>query len=207
MTDSQPVIGVFTPSPWARACRAISDGRGQVLELPGVPESAGPSPSVQDRLAAGRAAGADDGGPRPDLLLDSGAVGFQFVEGPGGLVKPIIVQAAQADLGGTSFAEIYYDLYRLNDPPQPEEDRAVLQTKAQNFFSARLFYEAGLGIRQRDRFVICLVRVLGQQFQVRGSGWKELYGIAADADPQTAEAHVDHYRGSAINIALGRPAA
>lgn len=315
MNDSLPAIGVFLPSPWASACPPVAGGLWQVREFPGVPSPGGPGPSLQDRLAAGRITCAAPTEPQPIVLLDSGAGGFQFVEGSGGLadlrlvheelgaplvshiansigwafdqipwpifwrclgsrswikalssataaaelgrfgvpqvihvpaaavnrpyptgslsvlpgmtpvsfvgpaggglfapgrqartaglVKPIIVQSAQSDSGALSFAEVFYDLYRLADPPQPDDDPSVAEAKAREYFAARLFYEAGLAIRQRDRFVICLVRMLGSQFHPYGAGWEQLYGIPARPGPETEDQRIEHYRQTAVNIALG----
>jgi len=120
-----------------------------------------------------------------------------------GLRDAAIVRAARADLGEGSFAEIYYDLYGLADPPSPQDDAETRQEKARRYFAARLYHEASLAVQQRDRFALFLTTMLPGQFQVSGAGWGERYGLPADALPDDPDARVRHYRQSGINLVLG----
>ena len=120
-----------------------------------------------------------------------------------GLLAAVLVRAVQGDLGPVPFADVYYDMYKLSEPPAPDDDAETLLAKAREYYTARLFYEAGLALRQRDRFVMFLAKALAGQFQVCGDGWDRLYGLKTAHEPSTPDERMDHYRQTAINLALG----
>jgi spore maturation protein CgeB len=70
------------------------------------------------------------------------------------------------------------------------------------YFSARSFYNAGWCIRNRDRFVISLKRLLGDRFQLIGRNWDATYELKTEPELPTGDAYFHHFRETAINLNL-----
>ena len=118
------------------------------------------------------------------------------------LLPGILAQAAHSDLPQVNFYEAYHDVYGIGTPIQPGDDVQTQIHKTMAYFNAKLFYNACNCIRNRDRFIIFLSRVLGDQFRLIGTGWDEAYGIKAAAPIPSAEAYFDRFRQAAVNINL-----
>ena len=110
--------------------------------------------------------------------------------------------AVRADLPGTTFYDLYYGLYGLGEPPNDSDDLGKRATKAFEYFQAKLFFNASLCIRNRDRFVIFLKRHMGDRFNLVGSGWDTRYGLKAAPKFETLEGYLNHFRSVAINLNL-----
>ncbi|MEK6675405.1 MAG: FkbM family methyltransferase [Planctomycetota bacterium] len=128
------------------------------------------------------------------------ANGLQFPSAE--LLPGTLVSSIQADLPQVSFYDAYHDIYRLGDPPQPNDPTATRIAKIAAYYQAKLFFHAALCIRRRDRFVIFLKRKLQDLFQLVGRGWDTAYGLSTQPQFPSADAYFDHFRKTAINLNL-----
>ena len=113
-----------------------------------------------------------------------------------------LAQAVRGDLPGVSFFDVYHNLYGLGEPITQADDPATRARKARTYFEAKLFFNASLMVRNRDRFVIFLKRELGESFRLIGSGWDKSYGLPALPALPTYDEYLDHFRKTAVNINL-----
>ena len=113
-----------------------------------------------------------------------------------------LAQAVRGQLRNLTFYDIYHDLYHLGEPVRPDDPHDVRVKKTLAYFQAKLFHNASLCIRNRDRFVIFLKRKLGDTFRLIGSGWDAAYGLRQEPRIETAEGYFGHIRDTAININL-----
>ena len=74
--------------------------------------------------------------------------------------------------------------------------------KALDYFNHKLFYNAALCIKQRDRFVIFLSRKLGDNFGLLGDRWDTAYGLRTQPQIPTVDGYLEHFRKAAINLNL-----
>lgn len=116
------------------------------------------------------------------------------------LLRGTLAMGVRADLPEMSFFHTYFDLYGLADPPRRTDDLATRTRKAFDYFNAKLFYNASLCIKQRDRFVIFLKQRLGDMFTLIGDRWETAYGLSCQPKLSTTEAFFDHFRKTAINL-------
>lgn len=121
---------------------------------------------------------------------------------PNRLLAGSLAHAVRADLPATTFDEVYHDLYALGERPSESDNIQTQIHKTAAYFNAKLFYNAMLCIRNRDRFVIFLKRRLGDNFHLVGKGWDTTYGLATAAPLATTDAYLNHFRESAINLNL-----
>ena len=116
------------------------------------------------------------------------------------LLAGTLAQAVRSDLPDMTFYDIYHELYGLGEPVVQEDDLPVRTSKAHAYFDAKLFYNAFLCIRNRDRFIVFLKRKMGDRFRLIGRGWDEAYGLTCEpALPSTSE-YFNHFRQTAINL-------
>lgn len=120
----------------------------------------------------------------------------------GSLYAGTLAQAVRADLGNVGFYDIYHDLYGLGEPISPGEDMESQIRKTLAYFNAKLFYNAGLCIRNRDRFVVFLKRKLSEMFRLAGRGWDSAYGLSSEPSFPTDTEYFNHFREAAINLNL-----
>lgn len=113
-----------------------------------------------------------------------------------------LAHAAKADRPEVSFYDCYHDLFGLGTPISPDDDFSQQVNKTAAYFNAKLFYNAAMCMRNRDRYVIFLSRRLGPAFHLVGQGWDKAYGLAAQTPYPTAEAYFRHFREAAINLNL-----
>jgi len=118
------------------------------------------------------------------------------------LLAGVLAQAVRGDLPDVSFYDIYHELYQLGEPIRGADDMETQVRKTLAYYNAKLFFNAGLCIRNRDRFVIFLQRQLGDAFELIGKHWDTMYGLPTVAPLPTSDAYFDHLRHSAININL-----
>ncbi len=121
---------------------------------------------------------------------------------PEKLLAGTLAMGVRADLPDLPFFRIYFDLYRLAEPPLQTDSLATRIDKASDYFSAKLFYNASLCIKQRDRFVIFLKRRLGDMFTLIGDRWHTAYGLTTEPKLPTTDAYFEHFRKTAINLNL-----
>jgi len=118
------------------------------------------------------------------------------------LVPGVIAQAVNADIPEARFLDVFYDLYKLASPPAPDDPIEEQIRKTAEYFNAKLFFNAALCIRNRDRFVIFLKQNLGDRFRVVGRRWDSTYGLATEPPVPSADGYLERLRRSAININL-----
>lgn len=110
--------------------------------------------------------------------------------------------AVRSDIPDTSFYDVYFDGYGLGEPLKPTDSFETQIQKTQAYYNAKLYYNAALCIKNRDRFVIFLKRKLGDTFQLIGKGWDRAYGLQTLPPIDTTDGYFQHFRESAININL-----
>lgn len=117
------------------------------------------------------------------------------------LLPGALAACVARDMPNVTFQDIYYDLYRLETVDIPELPLEEQTAATARYFEAKLFYQAFLCLRNRDRHILYLANRLRDRFCIHGSGWKESYGV--DAHPPLSDAeYFSHFRRSAINLAL-----
>ncbi len=118
------------------------------------------------------------------------------------LLAGTLAQSIRADMPGTLFYDVYHELYGLGEPPREGDDLQTRANKTAAYFNAKLFFNASLCIRNRDRFVIYLKRKLPDQFHLVGKGWDTAYGLPTAPRFETADAYLNSFREAAINLNL-----
>lgn len=118
------------------------------------------------------------------------------------LLPGVLAHAINGDLRDVRFLDVYYDLYKLADPLSPDDTVEERIQKTAAYFSAKLYYNAALCIRNRDRFVIFLKRTLADRFRLVGRRWDTVYGLSTEPPLPTSDAYFQRMRDSAININL-----
>lgn len=118
------------------------------------------------------------------------------------LLAGALAHAARSDRPQVGFYEAYHDVYGLGLPLQDDDSLDVQVDKTVAYYNAKRFYNAYACIRNRDRFVISLRRVLGEQFRLIGRGWERAYGVKAEPPFESTDAYFDHFRRVAINVNL-----
>jgi len=113
-----------------------------------------------------------------------------------------LAHAVRADMGQVSFYDVYHELYRVAEPVQPDDDPDTQIRKTLAYFNAKLFFNAALCIRNRDRFVIFLKQKLANMFRLVGRGWNTAYGLATQAPFASDDDYFNHFRRTAINLNL-----
>lgn len=117
------------------------------------------------------------------------------------LLPGTLAQCQKAENFNATFYDTYHDAYGFA-PPAVHGDVVAQSRKAQEYFSAKLFYHAALCIRNRDRFAIFLKRKLGPKFELIGNGWDAAYGLDVSPQLPTNEQYFQHFRDTAINLNL-----
>jgi hypothetical protein len=120
----------------------------------------------------------------------------------GRLFPGVLGHAVQSDLRGTTFYDLFHDGYGLGEPVSPDDTEEAQLRKSVEYFNAKFFYNAGLCVRNRDRFVIFLKRHLGDTFRLIGRNWDKAYGLKAEPQLPTVDAYLNHFRETAINLNL-----
>jgi len=116
------------------------------------------------------------------------------------LLPGVLLHAIQCDLRNVSSYEAYHDLYGIGHPIEAGDDIETRIRKSAAYFNLKEFYNAGLCIRQRDRFVLFLKRKLGEGFRLIGNRWDEAYGLACEPQFPATDEYFDHFRRTAINL-------
>ena len=118
----------------------------------------------------------------------------------GGLLAGALVQGMSADLPQVSFYEAYHNLYGLAAAPAASDTPAERVQMMVAYFNAKLFYNASLCLKNRDRFAVFLKRRLGDQFHLIGPGWDRAYGLAVANRFATTDEYLNHFRTTAVNL-------
>ncbi|MCO6437070.1 MAG: glycosyltransferase [Phycisphaerae bacterium] len=118
----------------------------------------------------------------------------------GSLLPGTIAHAVRGDLGAYTFDEIYHDLFSLGEAPQPDDEPRRRLEKIVQFYNAKLFFNAALCLRNRDRYVLFLARRLENVFDLVGTGWDKAYGIPCRSQYATTNEYLASFRQSAINL-------
>jgi len=113
-----------------------------------------------------------------------------------------LAQALRADRPDATFYSAYHDFYGLAEPVRSDDPLETQVAKLQAYFNAKLFFNASLFVKSRDRFVIFLHRVLGNSFRIHGQGWDEAYGLPVRPSWSNADDYFRHFRETAVNINL-----
>ncbi|UCF33734.1 MAG: glycosyltransferase, partial [Phycisphaerales bacterium] len=122
--------------------------------------------------------------------------------GTANLFAGTLALAVRSDLPGANFYDVYHDLYGLAEPVQPTDDLQTQINKTLAYYNAKLFFNASLCVRNRDRFVIFLKRKLGEKFHLIGRGWDTAYGLPVEPPLPGQDSFLNHFRETAININL-----
>ncbi len=121
---------------------------------------------------------------------------------PGKLFGGTLAMSVRSDLPDTLYYDIYHNLYGLGKPIEPSDSHETRIDKARAYFNTKLFYNAALCLKNRDRFVVFLKRVFGDTFDLVGRGWDAAYGLAARPPFPSLEDYFRHFRETAVNINL-----
>lgn len=120
----------------------------------------------------------------------------------GSLLAGTVAHAVRGDLGAYTFDEIYHDLYSLGETPHSGDDPRRRLEKIVQYYNAKLFFNAALCLRNRDRYVIFLARRLERVFELVGTGWDKAYGLTCRAPYESSEAYLRSFRETAVNLNL-----
>ncbi|MFQ5461582.1 MAG: FkbM family methyltransferase [Phycisphaerae bacterium] len=120
----------------------------------------------------------------------------------GNLFPGVLAAAVHGDLPRRTFFDIYHSMYGLGSPVTPEDTLATAAQKTLAYYQAKLFYNASLCIRNRDRFVIFLKKHLGDGFELIGRRWDTTYGLPCRPPIPTDDEYFQHFREVAINLNL-----
>ncbi len=118
------------------------------------------------------------------------------------LLAGTLAQAVRSDMPEVSFYDGYHDLFGLGQPVDSLSGVDVNAQKVNAYFNAKLFFNASLCIRNRDRFVIFLARKLGDAFELRGDRWDTAYGLTVRPRFASNDDYFNHFREAAINLNL-----
>ncbi len=118
------------------------------------------------------------------------------------LLAGTLAQAIRGDLPQMTFYDVYHELCGLAEPISPNDSPETKTNKTLSYFNAKLFYNAGLCLRNRDRFVIFLKRKLGDVFHLVGRRWDTAYGLSTAPRIEGGAAYFNHFREAAINLNL-----
>lgn len=118
------------------------------------------------------------------------------------LLAGVLAHALRSDLPNAIFFDAYFDIYGLDTLPTANDTAQIWVNKVLSYFNAKLFYNAQMCLRNRDRFVIFLKRKLGDSFFVAGRGWDEAYGLSTHKPFDSVDDYFNHFREVAININL-----
>jgi Glycosyl transferases group 1/DUF based on E. rectale Gene description (DUF3880) len=116
------------------------------------------------------------------------------------LLAGTFAHSIRADMPDVCFYDIFYNFLRPTEPPTPDEPLESRINKAQQYFQHKLFYNAMLCIKQRDRFVVFLKHELGDNFALIGHRWDQAYGLKCEPQLPTTDAYLNHFRETAINL-------
>lgn len=116
------------------------------------------------------------------------------------LLAGTFAQAARADMPDVCFYDIFFDLFGFGDPPSRDEPLETRMRKAQEYYQHKLFYNASLCIKQRERFVVFLKRKLGDTFALYGERWDRTYGLPCQPPMPSYDDYLNHFRTTAINL-------
>ncbi len=119
------------------------------------------------------------------------------------MLRPgFIAAAAYADNQSLSFRDIYYNYYRMAEPPHPGDPPDDRARKARDYFNAKFGFNVFLAVKQRDRFVLFLKRNLGERFELIGDFWQHDLGVSHQPRLNGYDNIVNAYRSAAISLNL-----
>ncbi len=116
------------------------------------------------------------------------------------LLAGAMAHAARSDLPGLSFYDLYHNFYGLGALPVDGEELTARIHKVTAYLNAKLFFNATMCLRNRDRFVIFLKRQFGERFHLAGKGWDSAYGLPTAPRFETRDDYLKHFRNVAINL-------
>jgi spore maturation protein CgeB len=114
----------------------------------------------------------------------------------------LVALAVRATKPDTVFFDVYHGLYGFAEGPRAGEPVADRVAKMEQYYAARIFYNAALWIAQRDRFVLFLRRALPDAFRLVGRNWNEAYGLSAEPPIDSYDQFLDAHRRAMINVNL-----
>ncbi|UCE60649.1 MAG: glycosyltransferase [Phycisphaerales bacterium] len=118
------------------------------------------------------------------------------------LLSGVLAQVVHGDIPEVTYYDVYYDMYGLAEPPRPDDDLETQVRKTAAYLNTKVFYNASLCVRNRDRFVIFLRRKLGNVFHLYGRNWDKAYGLSVHPSFPTTDEYLQHFREAAINLNL-----
>lgn len=116
------------------------------------------------------------------------------------LMMGALAHAVRGDLPNATFYEVYHDAYRVAEEVKPDDAPEARLQKTTDYFASKLYYNAALAIRARDRFVIFLSKHLGERFELIGPRWDQLYGLPTRPALPSYDEYLNHFRRTAINL-------
>jgi len=96
---------------------------------------------------------------------------------PEQLYPGLLAAAVHADMPDLPFHKIYFDLYQLGQLPTAADPPAVRAQLTRSYFSAKFVFNAYLAVKQRDRWARFLKLKLGDNFELIGDQWNEIYSL------------------------------
>lgn len=85
--------------------------------------------------------------------------------------------AVQADMPEIPFHKVYFDLYGFGQTPNCPDDEMARTDFAERYYNNKFLYSAYLAVKQRDRFTRFLSHRLGDNFELVGDHWGDVYGL------------------------------
>ncbi|MFQ5590545.1 MAG: glycosyltransferase [Phycisphaerae bacterium] len=117
-------------------------------------------------------------------------------------MRGALAHSVRADMPGMTYYGTYHGLYEWAEPIAPDDDLATQTRKTTDYYNSKVFYNALMCLRNRDRFVIFLKRKMGDEFQLIGKNWDQAYGLSARPPFSTTEEYFNHFRKTAVNLNL-----
>lgn len=117
-------------------------------------------------------------------------------------MRGALAHAVRADVPDLTYYRIYHDLYGFGEPIEPDDRLGVQNEKTTAYFNSKVFYNAIMCLRTRDRFVIFLKRKMGDTFRLIGRHWDSAYGLHTEPQFPTVDEYFNHFRETAINLNL-----
>ena len=118
------------------------------------------------------------------------------------LLPGVIAHAVRDDQPDATFWDVYYTLYGMAEPPQPGDSPPEAAKKTFEYFQAKLFYNAVLCQKNRDRYVRFLARHIPDSFELTGDRWDTAYGLKTRPRIPDTDAYFRNFREVAVNLNL-----
>lgn len=114
----------------------------------------------------------------------------------------LLATICRGGLPAATFAEVFFDLYRLAPAPTERDSDAVRAAMLEHYFNAKRFFFELNALGQRERHIAVLQRRLGGKLSVCGDGWDAAWGIRTEPAIVDPAARRARYRTTRINLGL-----